>query len=179
MKREHWRISAGARPSIFIRTGEGWECSVPLLPHRYCHTALATWARLGRLYADDATLLLPRSCPATACMYHAVMLILPRRRYRAADATLLPLPHCRCCAAATLLLPHCGCSTIPRPPMPRPPPPCPPMTRPLLLPHPPPSRLPLPHQPPPRPPPPRQHRLSTGRPHLRATQPLALPLGRP
>ena len=29
-------------------------CHLPLLPHRYCHTALATWARLGRLYADDA-----------------------------------------------------------------------------------------------------------------------------
>ena len=62
-------------------------------------------ARLGRLYADDAILPLPRHC------YHTAMLILPRRRYRAADAThLLPLPHCRCghTAAATLrLVLHC------------------------------------------------------------------------
>ena len=78
-------------------------CHLPLLPHRCCHTALATWARFGCLYADDATLLLPRHC------YHTAMLILPRRRYRAADAALLPLPHCRCghTAAATLRLLHC------------------------------------------------------------------------
>ena len=78
-------------------------CHLPLLPHRCCHTALATWARLGCLYADDATLLLPRHC------YHTAMLILPRRRYRAADAALLPLPHCRCghTAAATLRMLHC------------------------------------------------------------------------
>ena len=63
---------------------------LPLLPHRYCHTTLATWTHLGRLHADDATFQLHRHC------YHAVMLILPRRRHRAADATLLPLPHCRC-----------------------------------------------------------------------------------
>ena len=75
---------------------------LPLLPHRYCHTTLATWTHLGRLHADDATFLLHRHC------YHAVMLILPRRRHRAADATLLPLPHCRCghTAAATLRLLH-------------------------------------------------------------------------
>ena len=77
-------------------------CHLPLLPHRCCHTALATWARLGCLYADDATLLLPCHC------YHTATLILSRRCYRAADATLLPLPHCRCghTAAATLRLLH-------------------------------------------------------------------------
>ena len=100
-------------------------CRLPPLPHRCCQTALATWARLGCSYADDVTLLLPRHCYLTA------ILILPRRRYRAADATLLPLPHCRCGHTAA----DCGCSTASCPPMPHPPLSCPPMTRPLLLPH--------------------------------------------
>ena len=34
-------------------------CRLPPLPHRCCHTVSATWVRLGRYYADDATLLLP------------------------------------------------------------------------------------------------------------------------
>ena len=34
-------------------------CRQPPLPHRCCHTVSATWVRLGRYYADDATLLLP------------------------------------------------------------------------------------------------------------------------
>ena len=66
------------------------------------------------LYANDATLLLPRHCYCTA------MLILPRRCYRSADATLLPLPHCRCghTAAATLRLLHltASCEAAGEPP---------------------------------------------------------------
>ena len=137
-------------------------CHLPLLPHRCCHTALATWARFGCLYADDATLLLPRHC------YHTAMLILPRRRYRAADAALLPLPHCRCghTAAATLRMLHCILLANATPAAV----PCPPMTRPLPLPHPPPPCLPLPHPPLPRPPPPRRHRPAA--PVPLCTQPL-------
>ena len=43
------------------------SCHLPLLPHRCRHTALATWARLGRLYADDATLLLPSTAITPSC----------------------------------------------------------------------------------------------------------------
>ena len=39
---------------------------LPLLPHRYCHTTLATLTHLGRLYADNATLLRHRHCYHTA-----------------------------------------------------------------------------------------------------------------
>jgi hypothetical protein len=85
-------------------------CHLPLLPH--C---------LGRYYADDATLLLPRHC------HHTAMLTLPRQCYRAADTTLLPLPHCRCghTAAVTLRLLHrmsATCSPMPHPPLSCPPP---------------------------------------------------------
>ena len=69
-------------------------CHLPLLLHRCCHTALATWARLGCLYADDATLLLPCHC------YHTATLILSRRCHTAAAATLPPRPHCCCHTAA-------------------------------------------------------------------------------
>ena len=136
-------------------------CHLPLLPHRCCHTALATWARLGCLYADDATLLLPCHC------YHTATLILPRRCYRAADAALLPLPHCRCghTAAATLRLLHRILLVNATPAAVGPS-----KTRPLPLPHPPPPRLPLPRLPLPRlplsrPPPPRRHRPAAPVPH--------------
>ena len=113
-------------------------CHLPLLPHRCCHTALATWARLGCLYADDATLLPPCHC------YHTATLILSRRCHRAADATLLPLPQCRRghTVAATLRLLHRILLANATPAAVGPS-----KTHPLPLPHPPPPYLPLPHPP--------------------------------
>ena len=37
-----------------LRPAPPSRCHLPLLPHRCCHTAPATWARLGCYYADDA-----------------------------------------------------------------------------------------------------------------------------
>ena len=136
-------------------------CRLSPLPHRCCQTALATWARLGCSYADDVTLLLPRHCYLTA------ILILPRRRYRAADATLLPLPHCRCHTAAWLL--HCivPANATPAAVVPA-------DDTPSAATTPPPPRMPLPHPPLSRPPPPRRHRPAA--PVPLCTQPL--PSGR-
>ena len=137
-------------------------CRPPPLPHRCCQTALATWARLGCSYADDVTLLLPRHCYLTA------ILILPRRRYRAADATLLPLPHCRCGHTAAWLL-HCivPANATPAAVVPA-------DDTPSAATTPPPPRMPLPHPPLSRPPPPRRHRPAA--PVPLCTQPL--PSGR-
>ena len=123
---------------------------------RCSHTAAATPLSPHGPALAACTLTMPHyCCPATA--------ITPPCSYCHADATGLPTPHCCRChtaAAATLLLPHCGCSTASCSPTPHPPLPCPPMTRPLLLPHPPPPRLPQPHPPLYRPPPPRRHRAT-------------------